>query len=117
MNRSIVLVILAVVVSLASLITWQVTGGDWYTKFQVVEQVETEADPDDPLTAAGFYDDGTVTRTEARDEFRLGMLPTPAGLLDKHLLSVTSLAGPFWALALGLFLIDRRRRRRPHAAT
>ncbi len=100
---------LALVVTVVSLVTWQATGGDYYTKFEVVEQVEAEASPDDPLAAAGFYDGDTVTRTETRDEFRLGLLPTPSGLLDKHALSVATLAGPFWALGLAAAWFGRRR--------
>lgn len=100
---------LAAVVTVASLAAWQATGGDWYTKYQVVEQVEAAADPADPLAAAGFYDGDTVTRTETRDEFRLGLLPTPSGLLDKHALSVATLTGPLWGLGLAAFWFGRRR--------
>ena len=101
--------ILALVVTVASLVTWQATGGDWYTKFEVVEQVELKPDASDPLAAAGFYDGETVTRTESRDEFRLGLLPTPSGLLDRHILSVATLTGPLWALGLAAFWFGRRR--------
>lgn len=103
------IIILAIVVTVASLVTWQATGGDWYTKFKVVEQVEVKPDPTDPLAAAGFYDGDTVTRTETRDEFRLGLLPTPSGLLDKHALSVATLTGPLWVLGLAAFWFGRRR--------
>ena len=103
------ILILAVVVTVASLVTWQATGGDWYTKFEVVEQVEAKPDPADPLAAAGFYDGDTVTRAQSRDEFRLGLLPTPSGLLDKHALSVATLTGPLWALGLALAWFSRRR--------
>jgi hypothetical protein len=84
-------------------------GGDCYTKFTVVQQVEAKADADDPLAAAGFYDGGTMTRTESRDEFRLELLPTPSGLLDKHALSVVTLAGPLGVLGLAAFWFCRRR--------
>jgi hypothetical protein len=103
--------VLAVLVTLAALVTWQATGGDWYTKFSVVEQVEEKADADDPLAAAGFYDGETVTRTESRDEFRLGLLPTPSGLLDKHIVSVVTLVAPFWVLWGAAAWVGRRRGR------
>jgi len=103
------IIILAVIVTVASLATWQATGGDWYTKFEVVEQVEAKPAADDPLLAAGFYDGDTVTRTVTRDEFRLGLLPTPARLLDKHALSVVTLSGPLWALGLAVAWFSRRR--------
>ncbi len=102
------LLVLAALVTVASLVTWQATGGDWYTKFEVVEQVEVKPDPTDPLVAAGFYDGNTVTRTETRDEFRLGLLPTPSGLLDKHAMSVATLVTPFWLLGLGAAWLGRR---------
>ena len=102
----------AVVVTLAALVTWQVTGGDYYTKFEVVEQVEKEVDPDDPLAATGFYDGSSQTETVARDDFRFGLLPTPAGLFDKHMLSVVSTATPFWVLAIALALWTYRRRKK-----
>ncbi|MBD3257283.1 hypothetical protein GF377_02530 [candidate division GN15 bacterium] len=104
--------ILVAVLTLTVVVTWQATGGDWYTKYQVVEQVTAKADPDDPLVAAGFYDDGATTKTVTRDEFRLGLLPTPSGVFDKHAVSVASIAGPLWLLGLGVFWYDRRRSRR-----
>jgi|GEM_PF-1101739 len=109
LSRSIL--ILAALVTVAALITWQATGGDYYTKFSVVEQVEAKADADDPLAAAGFYDGETVTRTERREEFRLGLLPTPSGLLDKHIFSVATLATPLWVLGIAAAWFGRRRAR------
>ena len=66
------------------------TGGDYYTNYEVVETVEIEPDSSDPLAAAGFYEGTKATETVTRDEFRFGLLPTPSGLLDKHMLSVVS---------------------------
>jgi hypothetical protein len=98
-----------VVLTIASIIIWQATGGDWYTKYEVVEQVESKPDANDPLAAAGFYDGGTKTVTVARDEFRFGLLPTPTGILDKHALSVASVTGPLWVLGIGFVWIHRRK--------
>jgi len=102
----------AVLITLSCVVLWQATGGDYYTKYEVVEQVETEPDPNDPLVAAGFYDDAAQTETVVRDEFRFGLLPTPQGLLDKHALSVVTITGLSWVLALGLAWIMRLRVRR-----
>jgi hypothetical protein len=110
-NRTVLLAVAAVTV--ASIVTWQATGGDWYTKYEVVEQVEAKIDPNDPLAAAGFYDDGTATETITKDEFRFGLLPTPTGLLDKHVVSVASVTGPAWVIGLGVVWLRRRRVRLP----
>lgn len=99
------------ILTLASVVTWQATGGDWYTKYEVVEQVESQADQNDPLVAAGFYDGGTTTKTVTRDEFRFGLLPTPAGVFDKHVFSVASVIGPAWAITFAFIWMERRKRR------
>lgn len=112
MNKFTKLVLIAVVVvTVGSIVTWQATGGDWYTKYEVVEQVAVETDPNDPLAAAGFYEGGDATTTVTRDEFRFGLLPTPARLVDKHAVSVTSVTGPVWVLGLAVLWYHRRRLR------
>jgi len=100
------------VVTLASLVTWQATGGDYYTKFEVVEEVESPIDPNDPLAEAGFYDDGVHKETIVKKEFRLGLLPTPQGVFDKHAISVLSIVSPTWGFTLLFFFFAIRRRRR-----
>ena len=67
---------------------------------------------DDPLAGTGFYDDARIETIERRDEFHLGLLPTPQGLLDKHILSVASILGPTWALPLFLLWVRTRRQKR-----
>ncbi len=104
--------VLAVGITLATVGTWLVTGRHYYTKFEVVEQVRTTPEDDDPLAGTGFYDDAGVETTERRDEFHLGLIPTPQGLLDKHILSVVSILGPTWALPLFLFWARTRRQKR-----
>ena len=106
-----VLLAFAVVLSLAATAVWGLTGRHYYTKFQVVERVEVPIDPADPLAAAGFYDDNVREETVRRDEFHLGLLPTPSGIFDKHVVSVATLVGPPWlATAVALWLSRRRRR-------
>ncbi|MCI0694262.1 hypothetical protein L0337_19925 [candidate division KSB1 bacterium] len=104
-----IILVLAALVTLATLITWQMTGGDYYTKFEVVEQVETPVDENDPLAAAGFYEEASQTKTVTRQEFHLGLLPTPSGLLDKHVISVVSIVSPAWVIAIALVWWRRRR--------
>lgn len=100
----------ASILTLAILLLWQATGGDYYTKFEVVEEVEVQLDSSDPLADAGFYEKGTVTKTISRDEFRLGLLPVPQGLLDKHVISVITIVFPFWFLVLAFLWLKTGRR-------
>ena len=107
------LFLLALVVTAATLITWQATGGDAYTKFQVVKTVTVELDPNDPLVQAGFYGAGTTKdSTMTIDEFHLGLIPVPQGLFDKHTLSVASISGPPWLATIVLAVWAPRRRKR-----
>jgi hypothetical protein len=105
----------ALVVSLASVGLWQATGGDYYTKYEVVEQIEVEADTNDPLTDAGFYEGSPQTETVVRDDFRFGLLPTPQGIFDKHILSVVTVMGLTWMPALG-FTWRARRQTKSHTS-
>lgn len=109
MNKQTKIVLgLTFLITLASVITWQVTGGDYYTKFEVVEEIDAAIDPNDPLAAAGFYDNQPLKRTVVRKEFRLGLLPAPNGLFDKHILAIITIVSPVWTIAL--VLLWRRRR-------
>ena len=111
MNTRTVLTV-AVLISLVALGTWFATGRHFYTKYEVVETVAKPVDADDPLAGTGFYDDEeAVTATVHKDEFHLGLLPTPAGLFDKHMLSVASILGVTWGVTVPLVLWRRRRER------
>jgi hypothetical protein len=105
------LLVLATFVTVLAILLWQVTGGDYYTKYEVVSQVEKTIDPTDPLAAAGFYDGTTVTETVKRNEFRFGLLPTPTGILDKHVLSVVTFTGPLWGLVVVVIFVARLSRK------
>lgn len=100
----------AMAITIAALVTWRFTGGDYYTKFEVVEEIEKAIDPNDPLADAGFYDSDTTKETVTREAFRFGLLPTPRGILDKHAFSVVSVTVPAWIAALGVLWLARRRR-------
>ena len=102
------LLIASLVVTVAAIVLWLATGGDAYTKYRVIETAAREVAPDDPLAAAGFYEED-ATATTSRDEFRFGLLPTPQGLFDKHVVSVATFAGPMWALTIAAFVWSRRR--------
>jgi hypothetical protein len=104
-----ILVVVAIVITVGALGVWQASGGDFYTKFEVVREVTQPLDPSDPLVAAGFYDTGSTTVVRER-QFRLGLLPTPSRLLDKHALSVTTIISPVWAVAAVAALVRRKRK-------
>jgi len=104
--------VVAIVVTVAAATLWRATGSDYYTKFEVVEQVETQVDPDDPLADAGFYDGTSTVETVTRPEFRFGLLPTPSGLMDKHVVSVMTFSAPLWMLTAALFLLSRLQKRK-----
>jgi hypothetical protein len=99
---------LTISITLGSLLTWQLTGGDYYTKFEVVEEIEKTVDPNDPLANAGFYDNESIKETVMHKEFRFGLIPTPSGLFDKHLISVVSIVLPTWVISLFLFWKQKR---------
>ena len=105
------IVIVAVASTVAVAIVWLATGAHFYTKYEVVERVEVPVESDDPLADTGFYESETRTEISVRDEFHLGLLPTPQGLFDKHLLSVTTVAVPLWVLAGVAVYFGRRMKR------
>ena len=101
----------AIVSTASVLATWAGTGMHPYTKYKVVETVKVEIPADDPLAQTGFYDGSEREETVERDEFHLGIFPTPQGLFDKHTLSVVTMVIPFWGV-FGLLAWRSRRRRR-----
>lgn len=98
MKSSTLLLLTAAILTAASLAGWVATGSHPYTKFKVVEEIDVEIDRDDPLAETGFYDGVTMKRTQEREEFHLGLFPTPRGLFDKHLISVMTTILPVWVL-------------------
>ena len=102
---------IAGLITLATLATWRITGGDAYTKYQINVVEERKLDESDPLYGTGFYENDIVKETVTRNEFRLGLLPTPEGLFDKHIISVLTILGPVWGFALLYWLIQRRKRK------
>ncbi len=99
----------AIILSFIILIIWQITGGDFYTKYQVVEEIEKKLDQSDPLVAAGFYENSTITETIVKNEFRLGLLPTPSGIFDKHSLAVITMLTPIWFISIAIYFLRRQK--------
>jgi hypothetical protein len=108
-TRTVIPLAVAALVTVTCLILWLATGSHAYTKFTVVERVEIEPDPDDPLSGTGFYDDDAGYTIETRDSFHFGLIPTPQGIFDKHMLSVVSIAVPVWVVAIVAVWFSRRR--------
>ncbi len=106
------LLVIAVVLTVAAFGLWLATGAHPYTKYQDVTRQELPTDEDDPFAEAGFYDGDTVTRTVKKNVFYFGLLPTPQGVFDKHVLSVMSVVLPVWLIVGGISLIRWRARRR-----
>ncbi len=101
--------IISVVITIVALGVWIATGGDFYTKYETVKQVEKQIDANDPLAAAGFYDSETKIETVRKKEFRFGLLPTPSGLFDKHIISLTTIVTPPWMITIALLWMAKRR--------
>ncbi len=106
------LLVIAVVLTVAAFGLWLATGAHPYTKYQDVTRQELPTDEDDPFAEAGFYDGDTMTRTVKKNVFYFGLLPTPQGVFDKHVLSVVSVVLPVWLIVGGISLIRWRARRR-----
>jgi len=107
-GKSLAVLIIAVVISAAVLLVWRITGGDYYTKFEVIRQQEIAVAADDPLAGTGFYEDEKNMQTVREKDFRLGLLPSPGSLLDKHMLSVVTVIFPLWIIAAIMIWQDRK---------
>ena len=104
---------LAVIATSGAVILWWATGRHAITKYRVIERVRLQVDPDDPFAATGFYDGEGRVGFVGKDEFHLGIFPEPAGLLDKHVVSVMTIAMPPWAaFGISAWLARRSRRSR-----
>ena len=106
------LLVIAVVLTVAAFGLWLATGAHPYTKYQDVTREEVPTDENDPFANAGFYDGDTVKQTVKKDVFYFGLLPTPQGLLDKHVISVVSVVVPVWSIVGVIALLRWRTRRR-----
>ena len=112
MNGKMLLVGAAILLTLTAVVTWLATGRHAYTAYEAVEERQVAVSGDDPLAETGFYDGEVRTERVWRDVFHFGLLPTSRGVIDKHALSVLSVAFPPWAAALGVILLKRRRERK-----
>ena len=106
------LIAVAGVVTVIAIGLWLATGVHPYTKFQDVVREEVPIDPEDPFADAGFYDESeTITQVVTKDVFYFGLLPTPQGIMDKHVLSVSTVVVPVW-IVVGFIAIKRWRKSR-----
>lgn len=116
--KVILLLIIPVLVTIGTFALWAATGGDAYTKYEVVERVPVEESSDDLFAGTGLNetsDNEPRFETVTRKEFRFGLFPTPEGLFDKHIVSVASISGPVWAVCIGLIVFFRIRRKKLQA--
>ena len=110
-------VVLCLFVIVESLVLWNATNRDPFTRYHDVERAERDSN-NQGLTDL-FGDSSSAADTTATsslppvpNQFRLGLLPStyPWKLADKHLVSVLTLAGPaafVIVLTLGAALLDR----------
>lgn len=103
----------ALILTIASFVLWGLTGREVFTKQTRITDIERPADPDDIMDFARADSDGLVRETVREDGYWFGLLPSgyprpgawgPA----PEWWSVASVAGPAWALALGVCVIARR---------
>lgn len=109
-KRNTWVIAMAAMLTFALVALWQVTGGDFYTKYEIVETNDKPIDPNDPLAAAGFYSGPGQTETVVRDEFRFGLLPSSVAPVDKHFVALSTLLPVIWAPVLIVFWRFRSRR-------
>ena len=113
MNNVKILFLVAIIISVSSLITWQMAGAHAYTTYHLNETIQVELDPNDPLVQAGFYgDQKTKDSVVTSTGLHLGLLPTAQGIFDKHIFSVASISGPVWGVALVFWFFQRRKNKR-----
>jgi hypothetical protein len=118
MKRPLVLAVLTVpvLITLGALGLWAFTDYHAYTKYQVVERVTVVVAEDDPFAGTGLFEgkEGEpVFQTVQRESFHFGLLPTPQGIFDKHVVSVLTVVFPVWFATLAfLGVIAWRSRRR-----
>ncbi len=98
---------MALLLSALTIGLWVGTGRHAYTAFESIEIVAHAPDDDDPFAATGLYDDAVPTSVRTTATFRLGLIPTPQHLFDRHLLSVLTLLPLSWAPAI-LLVLGRR---------
>lgn len=116
-------VFLCLFVIVESFVLWNATNRDPFTRYHDAERAERDSN-DQGLTDL-FGDSSSAAESAATsalpsvpNQFRLGLLPStyPWMILDKHLVSVLTLAGPaafVIVLTLGAPLLDRPKKAPP----
>jgi hypothetical protein len=108
---------LALLVTTGSALAWMATGRHVFTKYEAIEERAHPPAADDPFAAAGFYDGNTAPQVVHVDAFHFGLLPSAGSVLDKHVLSLSTVAAPLWAVTLAFAWRRRSRRRRLDVST
>ena len=110
-------VFLCLFVIVESLVLWSATNRDPFTRYHDAERAERDSNDQgladlfgDSSSAAD--DTATSSLPPVPNQFRLGLLPStyPWRIMDKHLVSVLTLAGPaafIIVLTLGAPLLNR----------
>ncbi len=105
MERRVLIVTTGVVASAGVIAAWMATGREAFTKSRTLHREPMRIDPQDPLAQASFDEGASQTRLIRREGFRLGLLPAPQRLADRHALSVIPLLAAIWmfvGVAVGL---------------
>lgn len=111
MNFPRTILAIATIATIVTIVVWLATGRHYYTKFTTIERIPTRIDVDDPLLETGFYDNTMPLTTVRHDDFHLGLLPVPQELFDKHIVSVVSILGAVWTIAI--WILRRVQKRMP----
>ncbi len=98
-------VIAALAVTAGCLVAWAVTGRAGITATTRFVEIERPPDPDDIMDFARTDADGLVRETVRDDGFRFGVIPggypRPGAWAPNLLwLSVSTIAGPVWLIAV-----------------
>lgn len=105
------LAVLAMIVTSAAAVTWAATGRHVFTKYESIEERSDPPRSDDPFAAAGFYD-GAPARVVHVKAFHFGLLPSAGSVVDKHVVSLATVAAPLWFLTFASAWRRRSSRRR-----
>lgn len=116
-------VVLCLFVIVESLVLWNATNRDPFTRYYDADRAERDSNDQGLADLFGDASDAASDSAASAlppvpNQFRLGLLPStyPWQILDKHLVSVLTLAGPaafIIVLTLGAPLLDRSKKTPP----
>jgi len=115
--RVVILLCCLLIVGLAAML-WNATGRAGYTKYFDAERAQRMAEADAEESLGDVFEEagtGVAPPEPLKNRFELGMLPGSPNPIDKHFVSLATIAGPAAVAAvvtLGLMLLDPKKRRR-----